>query len=77
MYTYKQSPALSILDYIKISTSSHQPLVLLMINESTNVNNLQIINEIFLTQFNLSSDDVRFNQLLFLMFEDQKMVAQW
>ena len=35
--------------------------MLLMINESININNLQIINEIFLTQFNLSLNDIRFD----------------
>ena len=77
MYVYRQSSALSILNCIKILTSSHQSLMLLMINESINVNNLQIIDEIFLTQFNLSLNDIRFDQLLFLMFEDQKTVTQW
>ena len=76
MYVYRQSSALSILNCIKILTSSHQSLMLLMINESINVNNLQIIDEIFLTQFNLSLNDIRFDQLLFLMFEDQKTVTQ-
>jgi hypothetical protein len=80
MYSTNQSlkpPERPIVDRVSIPSPHHQPLKPSMLNESTNANNLQIIDDFFCQQMGMSPDDSRFKDLYFLMIGDQKTVAQW
>jgi hypothetical protein len=70
------TPSLPVLNRISSQPTPHQPLAPIMVNESTNAGNIEILREIFEKQYRLRPENHCFRENLFLVYGDQKTVAR-